>query len=521
VNPLAITRRDLCAIGGAMVLFVLHALSFHGWIVDDAGISFAYARNLARGYGLVSQPGVVPVEGYSNPLWVGLMAIFFALGVFDPVLTPKIVGTLLIAMSFAILYTTVAVLCAGRKSVSAVVLFCLALNTPLVLWTVSGLENPLYVLVLTSMLGLAVLPDRPPRREPMWFAVLAVCAALTRPDGIVYSLVYPVVAIVPGKGEHAPRRCAVGDIVRYACILAVNAMTLLAVRVVYFGDVLPNTYYAKGGPSVRNFLVPGQLGALVNGVTGFGGSIWLLCTLIATARLIRLRQIGWRHATLLLFLCLAAWVFLALPVDWLSNFRFGSPFFVFFVAYGLVTIRLCLEEVFSAVRRRDHAWLAISALAIAGSAFLGVERSTQAAEAPPIPLSAVEARNDRFDAYAAQLRIEHGSWLTPDVGAALYHSRFKIVDLGMLCDRTIARTLGKNPAAFYDYIFEEVRPTFIHTHDLWTALARFDDDPRFRRDYAAIREWTGDAWVVDRSGRRMLYSGDYVRRDAIRDRFGR
>jgi len=78
--------------------------------------------------------------------------------------------------------------------------------------------------------------------------------------------------------------------------------------------------------------------------------------------------------------------------------------------------------------------------------------------------------------------------------------------------------LGKESRALYDYVFEEVKPTFIHTHDLWTALAWFDNDPRFRRDYVALREWMGDAWIYEPTGIRMLRSGDYVRRDAIGDR---
>src|SRR5262245_37549022 len=77
------------------LIYIAHALLFGGWIVDDAGISFAYARNLAQGHGLVSQPGLPPVEGYSNFLWVLLMALSFALRLFDPVLTPKLLAVAL------------------------------------------------------------------------------------------------------------------------------------------------------------------------------------------------------------------------------------------------------------------------------------------------------------------------------------------------------------------------------------------------------------------------------------------
>src|SRR5690348_6795119 len=63
-------------------LFVIHGLRFGGWLIDDAGISFAYARNLAAGAGLVAQAGHAPVEGFSNPLWTLLIALLTYLKVF-------------------------------------------------------------------------------------------------------------------------------------------------------------------------------------------------------------------------------------------------------------------------------------------------------------------------------------------------------------------------------------------------------------------------------------------------------
>jgi len=45
----------------AFVVLAAHTALLGDWLVDDAGISFAYSRNLARGFGLVSQPGLEPV----------------------------------------------------------------------------------------------------------------------------------------------------------------------------------------------------------------------------------------------------------------------------------------------------------------------------------------------------------------------------------------------------------------------------------------------------------------------------
>ena len=73
----------VAAIGIPTALTGLHAAVYGRWIVDDAAISFAYARSIAKGLGPVMQPGDPPVEGYSNPAWVALLALGRWLGLFD------------------------------------------------------------------------------------------------------------------------------------------------------------------------------------------------------------------------------------------------------------------------------------------------------------------------------------------------------------------------------------------------------------------------------------------------------
>ncbi|HYN19924.1 MAG TPA: hypothetical protein VE078_03115, partial [Thermoanaerobaculia bacterium] len=85
------------------LVLLAHALLFGGWIVDDAGITFVYARNLAAGHGLVSQPGLPPVEGFSNFLWLATFLPSLLLGVFHPVIIPKLASVVLLAGSFFLL----------------------------------------------------------------------------------------------------------------------------------------------------------------------------------------------------------------------------------------------------------------------------------------------------------------------------------------------------------------------------------------------------------------------------------
>ena len=103
------------------------------------------------------------------------------------------------------------------------------------------------------------------------------------------------------------------------------------------------------------------------------------------------------------------------------------------------------------------------------------------------------------------------------MGGTLWVSRLRVYDLVGLTDRTIARTLERNPEAFYDYIFDEAKPTFIHLHHYWTLQAGLDYDPRFRRDYIPLFQVFEPA-VRQRAGGIPLTSGDFIRRDAIQGR---
>ena len=165
-------------LGIPFVIYLMHANYLKDWIVDDAGISFVYARNLALGYGLVPQPGVLPVEGYSNFVWVMILAPFFALHWFDPVLTPKIISAILVLGTFLILAKAFQQLSAYAWTASLVVLSLLAINTPFVVWTSSGLENPLYCLELALLFLVVCRSIKNPGFPPLYALAIGLICGL-------------------------------------------------------------------------------------------------------------------------------------------------------------------------------------------------------------------------------------------------------------------------------------------------------------------------------------------------------
>ncbi len=508
----------LLSVAVPLVVFVVHSSLFWGWIVDDAGISFAYARNFADGNGLVSQPGFEPVEGYSNPLWVALQAPLMLVGLFDPVITPKLLSLALVGASFVVLYQTMA-LAAGAPGgrwaqvAPGLPLLLLSLNTSFVVWTTSGLENPLFVLELCLLLYLsmrAVLGGELTGSRAVALGLVAAAAALTRPDGVLLALAYPV--LVVGMCGLAWARAR--HLLSYVAGFAAPMAAFLAFRLAYFGELYPNTYYAKGGVSIEN--LGAKASDLLDSVLGFSQpEVQWLVLAVVVAGVVAIRRPALRVAGVFLA-CSAAGVLL-LPPDWMRESRFCNLFVVsFYVAVGLQVLYLAEGSGRRVASLAMRGGLAATAVVLAVSAGWFVDRSVAFSEEPTVPMSEVKTYfGDRFEGYARLLGVEDPSLLTLDIGGLLYESDLRVYDLVGLTDKTIARTLQDDQQAFHDYVLVELKPTFIHTHGVYAVYAALDRDPRFRVLYRPICEGI-DPWV-EKVWRFYWYSGDYVRWDVAPD----
>ncbi|HXU30060.1 MAG TPA: hypothetical protein VN851_05735, partial [Thermoanaerobaculia bacterium] len=285
----------------------------------------------------------------------------------------------------------------------------------------------------------------------------------------------------------------------------------------WFGAWLPNTYNAKGGPTLGTFVglvtfnaAPvGRALGLLRATFGIPGGWIALGALAAIGVLLGRRKL--RRETLLLLAAalLGALPYLVLPPDWMPEFRFATPFFPIALAF-LAVLATDLGSVVPA-HRLPLAGTVFAAGAILLTLASTIPRSVRFAVDPTVPFAVVEQRYGRdYNRFADQLGVRAGSILLPDIGGTLWRSRLTVFDLVGLCDPTIAKTLGKNDQAFHDYVFETLRPTFLHTHQYWTLRAKLDLDPRFDRDYLPLWQEV-DPYAAARG--LALRSGDFVRRD--------
>lgn len=211
-------------------------------VIDDAFISFRYSDHMARGLGLVWNPGEA-VEGYSNFLWVLLMAGVIALGG-APTLWADLVG---IAAGAFVLVAVVRLgyRVAGddprSRAAAWIPALWLVLNRSFLAWCTGGLET---MPVVAFVLGAFWLHFRERDRNADWpigSALLAAVATGLRPDAALMAIALLGTFAVDRLRQRADLR----PCLRWALIYAVPIGAHLLWRQHYYGEWVPNTFHAK------------------------------------------------------------------------------------------------------------------------------------------------------------------------------------------------------------------------------------------------------------------------------------
>jgi hypothetical protein len=240
------------ALLGALVgaLFLVHAAYLCG-VAEDAFISFRFGRNLALGHGLVWNPGEPAVEGYTNFLWVLFSALCVRLGL-SPAAASQALG---VAASLVTLIYTFR--CGTRLlgwSAGMALLPCLLLacSGPFAAWAGSGMETNLFgTFLLVGIFHFACYWREGRSAELRLCAGALLLCVLTRPEGALVAALLAGVAWLAAAGRRA-------SLLRDLALPAGLGLALFALyflwRWSYFGFLLPNTYYAKTGGGLDQYL---------------------------------------------------------------------------------------------------------------------------------------------------------------------------------------------------------------------------------------------------------------------------
>ena len=236
-------------------LAMLGLMAAHSWFIsDDAFISFRYVRNLLEGQGLVYNPGEY-VEGYSNFLWVlELAAIWGLLGVAPEYAAQWLSVGFTVGTLGAMLWWAARMPGVERRRLTAwLALGLVGSSATFAAWTSGGgLETRQFTFfVVLAVVCLSLYRDR---KAGLIAAALSLAgAAYTRPEG-------PLIAAICLGWFVFQRLADAGRLTtdwrelrgvdwRGLAYLALPCLGLIAAhflfRYVYYGEWLPNTYYAK------------------------------------------------------------------------------------------------------------------------------------------------------------------------------------------------------------------------------------------------------------------------------------
>lgn len=169
-----------------LVLPLLVALyemwQFHGYTIDDAFISFRYARNLIDGHGLVYNLGE-RVEGYSNLSWTLMIAGAIAAGI-DPEWFTTVLGGAFGLGTIVVTYRLAERLLPASP-VPCVATWLLATSPGASAHAVFGLETSLFAFLVIAGILAFVREEDDERRRP-WSGLIFALAGLTRPEAPLF-----------------------------------------------------------------------------------------------------------------------------------------------------------------------------------------------------------------------------------------------------------------------------------------------------------------------------------------------
>lgn len=206
--------------------------------IDDAFITFRYARNLLEGNGPVFNPGE-RVLGTTTPLYMGLLAIvsipFGGTSAAFPGLA-MVLNALADALGCLVLIGIGRELRVSAAGWAAALLW--AVSPMSVTFAVGGMETSLYILLLLSVFYFRL------RGNFLLMSFFSGLAFLCRPDAVL--LIIPIwIELLLRLLQRCGLRAALGNILRISIPVTVIILGWFAFAYGYYGMLLPHSMLAK------------------------------------------------------------------------------------------------------------------------------------------------------------------------------------------------------------------------------------------------------------------------------------
>jgi arabinofuranosyltransferase len=444
-----------------IIIFIIHSL-YLSRVAEDAFISFRYAKNLINGHGLTWNVGESPVEGYTNFLWVIICAFALKSG-FDVSRFAQVVGVLAGSLTIVYSYNFSHRLLRCKGIYSMISCLFLAISGPFATWASSGMETNFFVLfLLMSCYHFAVYWQFSSYRDLFLCFLSILVATLVRPEGIMIFSILLGMSLFLSIGK---LKESLKDFLLPVLTYVVPFVAYFIWRFTYYDFLLPNTFYAKTGGSVYQYL----RGAIYSGFFTFYFIFPLLpllalyvwekgLPLLEGKKHFRLlRQYVRDHAGVYIsgIVCIVyTFYIICVGGDYMEMYRFFVPLLPFiYILFGLVTSTL-LSSIFILPRKRAIVFC-FMIFAMGATLLQSTPLEKKLFRKPPLQLGSYRGvQTERwhsarlsligkfFDGYK---QYNNESLATGAIGAISYFADMRVYGLHGLVDTHIAHTtVGKN-----------------------------------------------------------------------------
>lgn len=228
------------------VVPILIFYNYNNFFIDDAYITFRYVENFYS-FGELSFNKGDFVEGYSNFLFLILLIPFKYLG-FELITTAKAISYLSYLGIGIVVFSYLKDLHKEPYSKMASLLgivFCY-LSIPIFTWAISGMETTLFTLFITiGIVGtLRILDEEKlPNNYVLFIGIIFGLSCLTRPEGPLF--VFVSAAFIFLKHVLTENKKYLISFLILSLSSGIIFSTFILWRYSYYGEFLPNTYYAK------------------------------------------------------------------------------------------------------------------------------------------------------------------------------------------------------------------------------------------------------------------------------------
>lgn len=232
-SPLSYQRSGISFVA-SLILFALLSYQFIDFYQDDAYVYCRYAENILNGNGPVFNVGE-RVEGFTSPLWLLELTGLVSIGV-DAPLASKLLG-IIHALGIVALFAF------SRVQTVRLGAYVIALNGCIAVWSVGGLDT---LMGCFHALLIPIIWSRYRSPKDHWLAgIMMGLAPLARPENAILFVIAPLAQYLFRKDN--PNGFDIKWTGRTVVIGLLIYGAYIFFRFLYYGEFLPNTYFAKEG----------------------------------------------------------------------------------------------------------------------------------------------------------------------------------------------------------------------------------------------------------------------------------